>query len=49
MICHGAAGPVALLNALLTAHRFGERGLTLAIGPALEDHAELFELARTHR
>jgi hypothetical protein len=49
MICHGAAGPVALLNALLTAHRFAERGLTLAIGHALEDHAELFELARTLR
>jgi glycerol-3-phosphate acyltransferase PlsX len=49
MICHGAAGPVALLNALLTAHRFAERSLTLAIGHALEDHAELFELARTLR
>lgn len=47
MICHGAAGPVALLNALLTAHRFAERSLTLAIGHSLEDHAELFELART--
>jgi glycerol-3-phosphate acyltransferase PlsX len=49
MICHGAAGPVALLNALLTAQRFAERGLTVAIGHALEDHAELFELARTLR
>lgn len=49
MICHGAAGPVALLNALLTAHRFAERSLTEAIGQALEDHAELFELARTFR
>lgn len=49
MICHGAAGPVALLNALLTAHRFAERSLTQAIGQALEDHAELFELARTLR
>jgi phosphate acyltransferase len=49
MICHGAAGPVALLNALLTAHRFAERGLTVAIGRALEDHGELFELARTLR
>lgn len=49
MICHGAAGPAALLNALLTAHRFAERELTLAIGHALEDHAELFELARTLR
>jgi glycerol-3-phosphate acyltransferase PlsX len=49
MICHGAAGPVALLNALLTAHRFAERGLTVAIGRALQDHGELFELARTLR
>jgi glycerol-3-phosphate acyltransferase PlsX len=49
MICHGAAGPVALLNALLTAQRFVERNLTMAIGLALEDHAELFELARTLR
>jgi glycerol-3-phosphate acyltransferase PlsX len=49
MICHGASGPVALLNALLAAHRFAERGLTVAIGLALEDHAELFELARTLR
>jgi glycerol-3-phosphate acyltransferase PlsX len=49
MICHGAAGPAALLNALLTAHRFAERGLTSAIGRALEEHRELFELARTLR
>jgi glycerol-3-phosphate acyltransferase PlsX len=49
MICHGAAGPVALLNALLTAHRFAERGLTVGIGRALEDHGELFELARNLR
>lgn len=49
MICHGAAGPAALLNALLAAHRFAERGLTSTIGHALEDHAELFELARTLR
>jgi glycerol-3-phosphate acyltransferase PlsX len=49
MICHGASGPMALLNALHSAHRFAERGLTRAIGRALEDHAALFELARTLR
>jgi glycerol-3-phosphate acyltransferase PlsX len=49
MICHGAAGPMALLAALHSAHRFAERGLTHAIGRALDDHGELFELARTLR
>lgn len=49
MICHGAAGPIALRNALRSAHRFAERGLTAAIGRALEEHAELFEFARTFR
>ncbi|WP_181198372.1 phosphate acyltransferase PlsX [Enhygromyxa salina] len=46
MICHGAAGPRAILNAVIAARRFAERGLTEAIGDALEDHTELFELAR---
>lgn len=49
MICHGAAGPVALLNALTTARRYAARGLTQSIGRALEDHRELFELARNLR
>jgi glycerol-3-phosphate acyltransferase PlsX len=47
MICHGSAGPMALLAALHSAHRFAERDLTRTIGQALEDHAELFELARS--
>jgi glycerol-3-phosphate acyltransferase PlsX len=49
IICHGAAGPRAILNALLMARRFAERGLTKAIGRALEHHGELFELARNLR
>ncbi len=49
IICHGAAGPGALMSALLMAHRYAERGVTDAIGRAVADHRELFELARTQR
>lgn len=49
IICHGAAGSRAIHNALLAAQRFAERGLTEAIGRSIDDHAELFELARNLR
>jgi phosphate acyltransferase len=49
IICHGASGPEALYSALLMARRLAERGLIEAIGRAVRDHRELFELARAHR
>jgi glycerol-3-phosphate acyltransferase PlsX len=49
IICHGAAGSRALHNALLAARRFTERDVTNAVARAIEDHAELFELARNLR
>ncbi len=49
IICHGASGPGALHAALLMAQRFAERNIIEALGKAVTDHRELFELARTHR
>lgn len=49
MICHGACGPDALHAAIATARTFADRGLTRAIGAAVDDHRELFELARNLR
>ncbi|PRQ07044.1 phosphate acyltransferase PlsX [Enhygromyxa salina] len=49
MICHGAARPRAIQNALLGARRSAESGLTQAVASAIEGHAKLFELARNHR
>ena len=49
MICHGACGPGALHAAMDSAQTFVARGLTRAIGAAVDDHNELFELARNLR
>jgi glycerol-3-phosphate acyltransferase PlsX len=46
IICHGAASPRALYNALALAQRSATRGLTLALRDAIALHRPLFDAAR---
>lgn len=46
IICHGAAGPRALYNALTLAQRSATRGLTPALREAIALHRPLFDAAR---
>ncbi|MFV8754321.1 phosphate acyltransferase PlsX [Nannocystaceae bacterium ST9] len=46
IICHGAASPRALYNALMLAQRSATRGLTPALHEAITGHRPLFDAAR---
>jgi glycerol-3-phosphate acyltransferase PlsX len=46
IICHGAASPRALYNALTLAQRSATRGLTPALRDAIALHRPLFDAAR---
>lgn len=49
IICHGAAGPRALYNALTLAQRSATRGLTHTLREAIAIHRPLFDAARSSR